>query len=159
MFSTVFLCGVVTLLCLVAVNLAAYQHKLFRANRSRRLSLHRFFWAIGFLPVAIVTISNINFGNPVLLNFFAFFRNPFLTADLTFGAVAEAGEITFLMDFISAVLLSSTVVITLSRRTSVSEHSVHAELKKPACKSKPVFDYEETHEFARPYIRYCRILS
>ena len=160
MFSTFFLCGVVTLLCIVVVNLAAYTHRLFKANRSRRLDLRRFFWAIGFLPVAIVTISNISFGNPVLLNALAFLRNPFLGIDVTIGAFAQIGEISFLMDFLTAILLSSTVVITLAGSATFAERDAALDVKKPCGKKAlPAADHQEYRATEHPYLCFGCYLS
>ena len=158
MIPTIILCGVVTLLCLTTVNIAVVMCRLFTKERSRRLSLSGFFWAIGFLPMAIVTISNLSFGNPVLLNILAFFRNPFLSVDLTLGAFAGFGEISFLMDLVTAVLLSSTMVITLSADTLIFAHEANGTAKHRYDKDEPSLDPTERREVV-PYIRYCRILS
>ena len=160
MFQTVFLCGVVTLLCLTAVSLAGYKLKLSKERRSKRLGLSRFFWAIGFLPVAIVTISNISFGNPVLTSLLAFFRNPFLTLDFTLGAFAQIGEISFLMDFITAILLTSTVVISLTDNDpTLSLPDARRAAKERTCKGRLSFATPISPEGALSYIRFCRILS
>jgi len=159
MFSTILLCGVVALLCISAVNLAAYTHKLFRVNRSRRLDLCSFVWAIGFLPMAIVTISNIGVGNPILLNLLTFLRNPFLSIDMTIGAFAQLGEISFLMDFITAILLSSTVVITLSRHSLIEEQGGQDATDKTICKSKHSAESTEERVVVRPYLCYGCYLS
>jgi len=159
MFSTILLCGVVALLCISAVNLAAYTHKLFRVNRSRRLDLCSFVWAIGFLPMAIVTISNIGVGNPILLNLLTFLRNPFLSIDMTIGAFAQLGEISFLMDFITAILLSSTVVITLSRHSLIEEQGGQDATDKTICKSKHSAESTEERAVVRPYLCYGCYLS
>ena len=159
MFSTVILCGVVTLLCLSGINLVAYTHRLFRVNRSRRLDLSSFVWAIGFLPMAIVTISNIGVGNPILLNLLTFFRNPFLSIDMTIGAFAQLGEISFLMDFITAILLSSTVVITLSRHSLIEEQGGQDATDKTICKSKHSAESTEERVVVRPYLCYGCYLS
>ena len=159
MFSTILLCGVVTLLCLSAVNLAAYTHRLFRVNRSRRLDLSSFVWAIGFLPMAIVTISNIGVGNPLLLNLLTFLRNPFLSIDVTIGAFAQIGELSFLMDFITAILFSSTVVITLSRHSVLEEQGGQDARDKTICKSKHSAESSEERVAVRPYLCYGCYLS
>ena len=168
MFSTIVLCGVVTLLCLFAVSLAAYVHRLFKANRSRRLDLCSAFLAIGFLPMAIMTISNIglgsptfvNFNNPILLNFITYLRNPFLGIDVTIGAFAQIGELSFLMDFLTAIFLSSTVVITLSHHAIIggSEERLSSS-RKATCKSKPAVKPIEERVVARPYLCYGCFLS
>ena len=159
MFSTVILCGVVTLLCLSAVNLVAYTHRLFRVNRSRRLDFSSFVWAIGFLPMAIVTISNIGGGSPILLNFLTFLRNPFLSIDVTIGAFAQIGELSFLMDFITAIILGSTVVITLSRQSVIKEQGGQDATDKTICKSKHSTDSSEERVAVRPYLCYGCYLS
>ena len=159
MFSTIFLCGVVTLLCLSAVNLAAYTHRLFKVNRSRRLDLRSFFWAIGFLPMAIMTISNIGFGNPVLMNLLTVLRNPFLSIDVTIGAFAQIGEISFLMDFITAILVSSTVVITLSHQSFLEDGDAVCSVRGRGRKTKPVAETFEMRVVERPYLCYGCYLS
>ena len=159
MFSTVFLCGVVTLLCLTAVSLVRYKYKLFQANRSRRISLDSFFWAIGFLPVAIVTISNISFGNPALSSIVTFLRNPVLTIDLTIGAFAQFGQLSFLMNIITAILLGSVVVISLSKDSFLLKNPASESARKDFGKSRAGAEEEDSTELARPYLRYCRILS
>lgn len=158
MFSTVFLCGVITLLCLIAVNLAAYKHRLFKEGRSRRLGLHRFFWAGFFLPMAIVTISNIGYASPVLVNFITVLRNPFAFLDLTVGAVVQVGEISFLMDFITAILVSSAVAYTLTSDSSPVSVDVRG-MAKRSCKNKEIVTLSEREEVFVPYIEFCRILS
>ena len=159
MFSTIVLCGVVTLLCLSAVTLAAYTRRLFKVNRSRRLDLCPFFWAIGFLPMAIVTISNIGVASPALLNLLTFLRNPFLSIEVTIGAFAQIGEISFLMNFITAILLSSTVVITLSRHYVAACGRDERAEDKTICKSKHSFETYEDAAPVRPYLSYCCFLS
>ena len=160
MFQTVFLCGVVTLLCLTAVSLASYLLKLTKERRSRRLDLSPFFWAIGFLPVAIVTISNISFGTPALTTALTFLRNPLLTMDLTFGAFAQLEEISFLMDFITAILLTSTVVISLTRKDpTLNAPDARRVAKDSTCKGRAVSVLGVSQESDFTYIRFCRILS
>ena len=160
MFQSVFLCGVVTLLCLTAVSLAGYKLKLSKERRSKRLGLSRFFWAIGFLPVAIVTISNISFGSPVLTTILAYLRNPFLALDVTLGAFAQMGEISFLMDFITAILVSSTVVISLTGNDpTLSTPDARRLAKEHTCKGRVVASVPVSQESTLPYIRFCRILS
>jgi len=159
MFSTVILCGVVTLLCLSGINLVAYTHRLFRANRSRRLDLSSFVWAIGFLPMAIVTISNIGFGNPILLNVLTFLRNPFLSIDVTIGAFAQIGEISFFMDFVTAILLGSTVAITISRHSACFSPSGSTSSDKTRHNHKRAAASSEERVVVRPYLSYGCYLS
>ena len=159
MFSTIVLCGVVTLLGLSAVNLVAYTHRLFRVNRSRQLDLRPFFWAIGFLPMAIVTISNIGVGSPILMNLLALLRNPFLGIDATVTVFAQIGELSFLMDFITVILLSSTVVITFSRRSRVHGADRPQVEDKTVCKSKHSAETSEEKVVVRPYLCYGCYLS
>lgn len=154
MFSTIFLCGVVTLLCLTAVSLLKYKHKLSRADRSRRLSLNPF-----FLAIAIVTISNIGACSPALSSISVFLRNPALTIDLTIGAFAQFGQLSFLMNIITAILLSSVVVISLSKGSFLLQNSALESAKKDFGKNKAGSEDEVCAEINRPYLRYCRILS
>ena len=159
MFSTIFLCGVASLLCLGVVKLAAYTHRLFKINRSRRLDLRRFFLAIGFLPMAIVTISNIGASNPALVNFLAFLRNPVLGIDVTIGAFAQLGEISFLMNFITAILLSSTVVITLSGKFALSEFGEQGSGRDSGGNHGVVAHFFQNRVVDRPYLCYGCYLS
>lgn len=159
MFMTIVLCGVVTLLCLSAVNLAAYTHRLFRENRSRRLDLRPFFWAIGFLPMAIVTISNIGITSPTLLNLISFIRNPVFDIDVTLTAFAQIGELSFLMDFLTAILLSSMAVMSLSHLSVIVKGDRQKAADKTVCKSKHSSETSEEKVVCRPYLCYGCYLS
>lgn len=159
MFFTIVLCGVCTLLSLVAISVVTYTHRLFKANRSRRLDLRPFFWAIGFLPMAIVTISNIKFGSPTLLNFLSYLRNPFLGIDMTIGAFAQIGEISFLMDCLTAILVTSTMLVTLSC-CAVMEGKESIEIsQRQGANDKHVADKFEKRVARRPYLCFGCFLS
>ena len=158
MSSTVFLWGALALLCLVSVIISIVGHKQSKDGKCKPMGLGRIFLAIGFLPMAILTIFSSRFSNPIVLNFLAFVRNPFPVFDL-FGTFAGVGEVSFLMNILTAMIFSSTVVITISYDLDVLRQHDHDAVKKPHCKYDAVAQMSDHKEIAVPYIQYCRILS
>ena len=158
MSSTVFLCGALALLCLVSVIITVIGRKQSKDGKCKPMGLGRIFLAIGFLPMAFVTIFSTRFSNPYLLNFLAFVRNPLPVLDL-FGTFAGVGEVSFLMNILTAMIFSSTVAITISYDLDVLRQRDHDAVKKPHCKYNAVAQVSDHKEIAVPYIQFCRILS
>ena len=156
MFSTVFLCGAVTLLCLIAVSLTAYKYKLSSHVRSRHLGLQRFFFALGFLPMAIFTFSSLRNGNPVLFDLLTILRNPVWALELT---AAQAWEISFLMDFITAVLLTTVAAVAMNG-ASVSHNYEQSEYRASReCKSLLSHQKSASRATLVPYLEYSCYIS
>ena len=159
MLSTGFLTGALALLCLIALIVSMVRHKLSKEGKNKSSDLKGVFFAIGFLPMAIVTLSSFRFQSPAIANFFAYIRNPFLSVAFTLDAFAGIGEFSFVIDFFTAILFGSTVAITIS------------EAFEPRCvsdcvacgrrRSEASFDVidPEYKESAVSYLRYCRFLS
>lgn len=159
MLSTGFLTGALALLCLIAVIASIGKRKLSKDGKAKSADLKGVFFAIGFVPMVIMTISSFRFHSPVLSGFFAYIRNPFLSVEFTLDAFAGMGEFSFVIDFFTAILFGSTVAITLSsdfESLCVSDrvpgvpghHNETFEVRDP-----------ENKEVAVSYLRYCRILS
>lgn len=159
MLSTGFLTGALALLCLIALIVSIFKHKLSKEGKSKSSDLKGVFFAIGFVPMVIMTLSSFRFQSPTLANFFAYIRNPFFSVEFTLDAFASFGPFSFVVDFFTAILFGSTVAITIS------------EAFEPRCVSDRVScgrgqsegsvdivspEYEET---AVSYLRYCRFLS
>ena len=159
MISTVLLGCSAALLSVAAIILGTYALRLRRENKSKRLSLGSVFLALGFLPMALVMFADLKRGSLPIFSYLTYFRNPFFMTDLTFDLFAQIGEISFLMDFITAILLSSTVVITLSRHSAFRGREEEGGVRKPTCKSKPVAERSERRAIARPYLCYGCYLS
>ena len=158
MSSTVFLWGALALLCLVSVVIAIIGHKQSKEGKCKPIGLGRIFFAIGLLPMAIMTIVSSRVNNPVLLNFLLYIRNPLPMLDF-FGTFAGVGEVSFLMNILTAMIFGSTVVITISYDLEVLRHHDHDAVKKPHCKQNAVAQLPDHKEISVPYIQYCRILS
>ena len=159
MLSTGFLTGALALLCLIAVIVSISKRKLSKDGKAKSADLKGVFFAIGFVPMVIMTISSFRFQSPVISNFFAYIRNPFLSVEFTLDAFAGLGEFSFVIDFFTAILFGSTVALTLSsdfESLCVSDHvpgvrdqrEISFEVKDPVHK-----------EVSASYLRYCRILS
>lgn len=158
MSSTVFLCGALALLCLVSLIITIIGRKQSKDGKCKPIGLGRIFLAIGFLPMAVVTIFSTRFTNPYILNLLAFLRNPLPMLDF-FGNFACVGEVSFLMNILTAMIFSSTVAITISYDLDVLRQHDHDAVKKPHCKYNAVAQLPDHKEIAVPYIEFCRILS
>ncbi len=158
MSSTVFLCGALALLCLVSVIITIIGHKQSKDGKCKPIGLGRIFLAIGFLPMAIVTIFNTRFNNPYIINLLAYLRSPLPIMDV-FGTFAGVGEVSFLMNILTAMIFSSTVVITITYDLDLLRHRDHDAVKKTHCKKNAVAQLPDHKEVAVPYIQFCRILS
>ena len=159
MLSTGFLTGALALLCLIALIVSMVRHKLSKEGKNKSSDLKGVFFAIGFLPMAIVTLSSFRFHSPAIANFFAFMRNPFLSIEFTLDAFAGLGEFSFVIDFFTAILFGSTVAITISEAFEPS--CVSARVSDGRGRSEASFDVIEPEykESAVSYLRYCRFLS
>ena len=159
MSSTVFLWGALALLCLVSLVITIVRHKQSKDDRCKSFGLGEAFLAFGVLPMAFVTIFGSYITNPAILNFIAFLRSPLISLDLTFGAFAGFGEVSFLMNFLTAIIFSSTVVITISKDLELLKHDDHIRTKKHDGKCRPVSEALDHKEISVSYIKFCRILS
>ena len=159
MLSTGFLTGALALLCLIAVIISISKRKLSKDGKAKSADLKGVFFAIGFVPMVIMTISSFRAQSPVIFNFFAYIRNPFLSVEFTLDAFAGLGEFSFVIDFFTAILFGSTVALTLSNdfeSLCVSDH-----IPGGAGHRNEVFEVRdpEHKEVTASYLRYCRILS
>lgn len=159
MSSTVFLTGALALLCLVAVVVSICKRKSSKKQKQNSSDLNGVFFAIGFLPMALMTLFSFRSQSPILANFFAYIRNPFLSVEFTLDAFAGFGNLPFVIDFFTAILFGSTVAITLSGDMDSLRTPDH--VKNGAGNTDAVYDVvEPAHkEVSVSYLRYCRILS
>ncbi len=159
MSSTAFLTGALALLCLVAVIVSICKRKSSKNQKQNFSDLKGVFFAIGFLPMALMTLFSFRSQSPILANFFAYIRNPFLTVEFTLDAFAGFGNLPFVFDFFTAILFGSTVAITLSG--DIDPLRASDRVKSGAGNTDVSFGVvDPAHkEVSVSYLRYCRILS
>ena len=154
-----FLTGALALLCLVEIVLSVVKHKLSKKEDHKSSDVKGVFFAIGFLPMVLMTLSSFRLHSPILTQFFAYIRNPFLSVEFTLDAFAGLGEFSFIMDFFTAILFGSTVAITLSgglsARCVTDRISVGSERKDVLYGVKD----SEPREVSASYLTFCRYLS
>jgi len=114
MFSIGFLTGALALLCFVGVVTSIVRRRLSKQQNAKSFDQKGVFFAIGFVPMVLMALSSFRFSSPALMNFFAIIRNPFISFEIAFNTFAGFQEASLVMDFFTAVLLGSSVVITLS---------------------------------------------
>ena len=159
MLSTGFLTGALALLCLIALIVSIFKHKLSKEGKSKSSDLKGVFFAIGFVPMVIMTLSSFRFQSPTLANFFAYIRNPFFSVEFTLDAFASFGPFSFVIDFFTAILFGSTVAITISE--AFEPRCVSDRISSGAGCSDILFGIKapEHKEVSVSYLRFCRILS
>ena len=156
---TGFLTGAVALLCFVEIIISIVKCKLSDKEGGKSLDLKGVFFAIGFLPMVLMTLSSFRVGSPFLTHLFAYIRNPFLSMEFALDAFAGLSEFSFIFDFFTAVLFGSTVAITLSggfsSRCVTDRISVGSERKDVLYGVKD----SEPREVSASYLTFCRYLS
>ena len=159
MISIGFLTGALALLCLIGIIVSIAKHKLTKEQDGKTSDLRGVFFAIGFVPMLLMTLSSFRINSPALTHFFAYIRNPFLSVEFTLDAFAGIGEFSFIMDFFTAVLFGSTVAITLAG--SYESCLVADRVSGGAGRADVLFGVKdpEHKEVSVSYLRFCRILS
>ena len=158
MSSTVFLTGALALLCLIALIVSVCKHKLSKEEKQKASGFGGVFFAIGFVPMALMTLSSFRAQSPILANFFAYFRTP-LSFEFTLDAVVGVGNLSFVIDFFTAILFGSTVAIALSGDFEPLRTSDH--ISGGAGQKDVAFcvNNVEHKELTVSYLKFCRILS
>ena len=159
MISIGFLTGALALLCLVGIIVSVVKHRLSKGQDGKSSDLKGVFFAIGFLPMLLMTLSSFRVNSPLLTHFLAYVRNPFLSLEFTLDAFAGIGEFSFFMDFFTAVLFGSSVAVTLA--SSYASRCVTDLASVKAGRTDVLFGVKdpEHKEVSVSFLRFCRILS
>ena len=157
MISVGFLTGALALLCLIGVIVSAAKHKPSKEKKSKSSDVKGMVFAIGFFPMLLMTLSSFRAHSAYLTQFFAYFRNPILSAEIV-DTFLGLGEFPIVLDFFTAIIFGSSVALALSGglKARVSKHIVDR-----ASQRKVNFDMKDTesHEISASYLTFCRYLS